>query len=287
MTWFSTIDNDFLNSKEICKQLEIDQILIKIEKDSLFKKIKSNLPASPEIPIFFRNIMDISEKRIIEKFGENTYFLNGHGGDHIFLQHMPKTMMYHFIKSRKYQDALRFIDNQNMNYLSILFYIVTSPFISKNKISLEHNNAIDMAIFDNVFPLFSSTKSNIEFPFTNKNIIEASLKIPYEMLFHKKLSRYFPRLALYDLFKHEIFFREDKSVNTDIFQKNLSYQYDYIEYTIKNGIISKNNLFNIEKVLFSLKENSLGLSGFNRDLANVIATELLVQSFLELKNEIF
>lgn len=275
-------NEDLIFSKSICDDLKIDFYAFKINPNDLFESI-ADFQYQPIIDpsIGFMKIEKHIQEELSKIFnGDHFLILNGHGGDHLFLDPLPFSVV---LKNRKNILSLfRKIQNYySVDYFTIFRNIITDFFHEKN-ISFENQrmNAIYQACIDNSWNKEVYPYAKILYPFTQRKNIDFCLKFNLESILDLEYSRNVYRKSMYKKFSHPVFLRNSKGHITGIYQLCAKYKKKEIIDLLREGYLVKNNIIDISDFEQKIEMSSLGYGGFPPEILLSICCEILIKNLL-------
>ncbi|WP_077526194.1 asparagine synthase-related protein [Metapseudomonas resinovorans] len=298
LTWFSKFDGasaDLTNSTKIAKALNIEHHLIEIDEESLFQiTATQNLPGYPTPALAFSKFLETLNNYSIRHFnGITPVILDGHGGDHIFLEYIDPFMLRScvgkgfFRKLKEYcqLNATEFLkttskiikgrDPENLNILHKRYrtgswprYFMTSPGSMRKNIIRE--------ALDEIGAPKTHQESKLFYPLLHPLMIGCALSYNLTELFNSTNSRIPLRNSLSKKFGAELFNQACKGAVTGSFQKSLAIQRKHLTNLVTNGYCASNNLIDIEAFKETYETSARGINGINYELMKIIMLELLI-----------
>jgi len=301
LTWIDdncSSNNDQIFATELCNKLNIRQLFFKFDPYYFFQPIDpyKHLFINPGMaadPIFEQEHIFLSHN-----IDDEYIVLDGHGGDHLFLDPVPSAAFLYPIRNKKIIGGLKiatiisrltgssiyetlFRDRRQHAYETrerreFLNWQSLPPLNYKKPESLaeEHLHAITQAIYQNTLSAFPAKTSNIAYPFTSEEMVAYALKQdPYRMF--NALQTRLPLKQSITKRHPDIIPRSDKGHITSAYQKALGFHREKILKTLKHSWLRKESLINIQNVEKAINRSALGIGGVEQTLLKIICTSLL------------
>ncbi|WP_332761595.1 asparagine synthase-related protein [Pseudomonas koreensis] len=304
ITWFDekcSANNDKNTATALCKTLEVNHILFKLEPEDFFQEVNptdhfhiSSSMASEQV---FKKERDF----ILSQLGDEFIVLDGHGGDHLFLDPVPSAAFQHLIREKRFFKGFsiaatiskltgsnlyqtltqnRRKQNNEADQLSYFFNTKCLPqrkAIKSKSLAEEHVQAIAQAVFQNSMSSTLNKFGNIIYPFTSQKIIEYVLtQDPYSM-FDESETRLPLKRAFRKKYPH-ILLRRDKGHITGAYQKALKFHQKDIISKLRSSWMSQEDIINMPNIENSINRSALGFGGVEKNLLNIICASLIKKS---------
>ncbi|MCY1508445.1 hypothetical protein D9M68_427530 [compost metagenome] len=307
LTWFSKNDggsSDVTESTRIARKLNINHIIVPIDEKSLFC-VDSNqrLPAYPTPALAFSTFLKDLDNLAINHFnGSIPVILDGHGGDHIFLEYVDPPMLRDCM-GKGFLKKLREYCNLNAEGY---FQVVPAIFIGeksppRNILLKQHRNFFRIKnilastdsmrrkrvreALDEISIPRSNQESKLLYPFLHPLMIGRSLSFNVSELFNSQTSRVAFRTSAYKKFGSDLFTRNSKGVVTGSFQKALQVHRDYLIPLVMNGFCASRRIIDLNLFKRTYDKSSHGVGGVNYELMKIIMLEILIHHTYRAINE--
>lgn len=301
ITWFDekcSANEDRNTATALCDSLKVKHLLFKLDPKDFFQDVNPSdhfyINSGMASETVFKKENDFLSSRL----GDRYIILDGHGGDHLFLDPVPSIAFQHPIRERRFlkglkvavtiseitgssiYETLTYDKKQKHNKNDRLSYFFNTHFSPqpepekpKNLVD-GHIQAIAQAIFQNSTCSTLNKSGNIIYPFTSKKIIEHVLSYdPYNM-FNSHEARVPLKLAIRK--KHpEIRLRSDKGHITGAYQKALKHHQTAILSKLRCSWLAQENIINMPHIENSIAHSTMGLGGIEKTLLNIICASLI------------
>jgi len=307
-TWIydrGSAHEDFFAAQKQAVQLKTRHYSVNIDPNDLFiPPTKAAMLPGVSTAIAFQGFRRKFYDLIASKNGPRTLVLDGHGGDHVYLDPVP----WEIIDDRKSKlgalKALKTaIDLSHLNGTSIfnLWNIRKRQSIIKNRhieklltpAALEisnslhvpsfasskeiHHKRIKQAVLQNSTAIRHENLINIS-PFTSSRIIGGVWNTPVENFFNSRMTR-LPFRKSFDQFQQEkIPLRIDKGHITGAYQHALRKKMGYLIDISREGVLNKSGMLNFENFLTEFSKSSLGYNGVDPIILKIICFELMLSA---------
>lgn len=298
LTWFSKNDggsSDITESTRIARKLNINHIMVPIDEKSLFCiEPSQRLPAYPTPALAFSSFLKELDSLAINHFSGNTpVILDGHGGDHIFLEYVDPPMLRDCMGSGFFGKLREYCNLNAAGYFQVIPAIALgeksppSNILSKQyRKSLRIKNILTSVeslrknrvreALDEISLPRSHQESKLFYPFLHPLMIGRSLSLNVSELFNSQFSRAAFRNSAYKKFGSDLFSRDSKGVVTGSFQKSLQLQRDYLIPLVMNGFCASRKIINLDIFKKIYDQSSQGVGGVNYELMKIIMIEILI-----------
>lgn len=283
---FLSSNEDLILSKNICEELEVDFYPFEINHMDLLEPI-SDFQYSPIIDpsIGFMKVEKIIQEKLNRVFNTESFLIiNGHGGDHIFLDPLPFSIL---LKNKKnfFKSFQKFQNYYSASYFNIFKNVITELFHEANLNNLSFNqqrmNAIYQACIDNSWKKDTQDSITTLYPFTQRKNINFCLNFDLESILDSEYSRNIYRKSMYKKFLHPVFLRNSKGHVTGIYQLCAKDKKNEIINLLKNGYLVEKRMVDIEELERDIERSSLGYGGFPSKLLLSICFEILIKKLLK------
>nr|WP_225927475.1 asparagine synthase-related protein [Pseudomonas ekonensis] len=301
ITWLDdkcSANEDKNTSIALCNSMNVKHLLFKLEPQDFFQNINPTdhfcINPSMASDQVFKNERDFISSRL----GDEYIILDGHGGDHLFLDPIPTIAFQHPIREKRLlkgievattisrltgssiYETLTHNRNQRANETDRLNYFFNIQISSQPKqeppktLVDEHVQAIAQAISQNSTDSTLKKPGNIFYPFTSKIMIEYALtQDPYTM-FNERDTRAPLKLAIRKKYPW-IQLRSDKGHITGAYQKALKLHQTAILNKIRNSWLAQQNIINMPNIERSITHSTMGLGGIEKNLLKIICACLI------------
>jgi hypothetical protein len=307
LTWFSKCDgasSDVTESTRIARKLNINHIIVPIDEKSLFC-VDSNqrLPAYPTPALAFSTFLRDLDNLAINHFnGSIPVILDGHGGDHIFLEHVDPPMLRDCMGKGFFKKLREYCNLNAEGYFqvfpaifigerappkNILLKQHRSLFRIKNTLTSTDSmrkNRVREALDEISIPR-SNQESKLLYPFLHPLMIGNSLSFNVSELFNSQTSRVAFRNSAQKKFGPDLFIRNSKGVVTGSFQKSLQIHRDYLIPLVMNGFCASRRIIDLDLFKRFYDKSSHGVGGVNYELMKIIMLEILIHHTYSAINE--
>ncbi|WP_277761389.1 asparagine synthase-related protein [Pseudomonas sp. A34-9] len=301
ITWFdekSSANNDRNTATVLCNTLDVNHILFKLEPEDFFQDVNPadhfHINSSMASEQVFKKERDF----IFSQLGDEYIVLDGHGGDHLFLDPVPVVAFQHLIREKRFfkgfniaatiskltgsnlYQTLTQNRRQRNNETDQLSYFFNSQFLPRRgaekpkSLAEEHVQAIAQAVFQNAISSTLNKFANIIYPFTSQKIIEYALtQDPYSMFDENET-----RLPIKRAFRKKhpnILLRRDKGHIKGAYQKALKFHQKNIISKLRSSWMSRENIINMPNIENSINRSAMGFGGIEKYLLQIICASLI------------
>lgn len=283
--WYSdeiSSQDDLLYSENVCIELGVPFYKMPICYGDLFKVV-DNFEYSPIIDtsILFMDVEKKIQDELLKLYENEDYLIiNGHGGDHLFLDPIPAAMIF----NKPFFSNLNRIQRYSaLNYIQLIKEATFSYLENKNSTDFEiqRTHAIYEACSNNCWSKDTSSSVTTLYPFTELKVIEASLSYKLDDILDSKYSRYAYRMSMYDRFGHSIFLRNSKGHMTGSYQLAIKHNQIKLLDLIQDGFLVKNNIIDMNSIKNIFEKVSLGYTGFPYILGLVLSIEIFIEHLMK------
>ncbi|WCD78009.1 asparagine synthase-related protein [Pseudomonas sp. TUM22785] len=299
ITWLdekSSANADFKAATALCEKLNISHLLFKFEPWYFFQEINLEDHISVSVSMASNKVFEKEIEFISSKINGDFIILDGHGGDHLFLDPVPPAAYQSLLKDKKIIKAAKafsmfsklsglsfyealissYKQRNHDNYQRSQFFtrhITPPPAIERPRsLKEEYLQAIAQAIYQNT--THSNISTDILYPFTSKGMIEYALsQDPYDMF-----DNYNTRLPLRRAANAKypnIELRRDKGHITSAYQKALKYHSNHIIDRLESSWLTQEKLINISHIKKAIRYSSMGFGGADQTLIKIACAALI------------
>lgn len=302
LTWTNNSGSahmDKSNAFDFCKKVGVKNLQLDFSEGYFFQKFNGKI--LPIIkPGYILDRFYFRESEFIKiHFPECNLILDGHGGDHVFLDPVPVEMLKTIYREKGLSGLSQAIRNFRLLYGSSIYrhiitrikcasfqkkntqsYFVGEAFsiarnsLAKKEFVYDHFTYLREAVFHNSTNSFHPELIEVFHPFTSKDMIEYGASLDTSALFDNCVTRIPFRKAIHERYG-ENDLRKDKGHITGAYQKALAENSNYIEEIVSGGILAKNNYLNLEKFKSSMQLHSLGVGGCDPVLLKIVLFEMM------------
>lgn len=278
--------SDIQHAKHIARKLGLPHRLASMAPEHLFR-----LPAGtywPDRPSLSLFSQDINDRLIREAAGEGapTVVLNGHGGDHIFLDPPSPAPVVDLLARGRVAEALRYycslVTFHGQGFLTPLRYRKLGQGIGKPGFTLTpgkrlHRRMIQQACFENSIWNNCGLPYKLIHPFTHPAMLRYALSHPPHAYVGERQSRLPFRQAMNIHHGTDDFSRVSKGHLTGVFQRAIRLQHDALAGLLEQGTGQALALFAAGEMLMLLKRAASGSEEVSPVLLNALSLELFLQ----------
>lgn len=304
ITWADTnssANRDLIAATELCKKFCIKQIVFRFEPEYFFQEVLPQDHVYINVGMATDKIFE-KEKEFISSSVDGSYLvLDGHGGDHMFLDPVPAVAYQHALKNHQIFRAVKTLvmisklngaslyetlsnsrrqENYDRTQRKALF---TAPLIQSHKtikpetMDAESARIVAQAIYQNATTQTLNRGLNILHPFTCQPMIEYAIRQdPYRM-FNEHNSRVLLRRAVNQKYP-SVNLRSDKGHITSAYQNALRHHEDRILSTLTSSWLAKDKIINMPYIETAIRHSSLGFGGVDQTLLKIICTSLIKET---------
>ncbi|WP_435035844.1 asparagine synthase-related protein [Pseudomonas neuropathica] len=301
ITWFDekcSANNDRNTATALCNTLDVNHILFKLEPEDFFQEVNPTDHFCINSSMASEQVFKKERDFIFSQLGHEFIVLDGHGGDHLFLDPVPSVAFQQLIREKRFFKAFNIAATiskltgsnlyqtltqnrrQQNNETDQLRYFFNSQFLPRRgaekpkSLAEEHVQAITQAVFQNSISSTLNKFNNIIFPFTSQKIIEYALtQNPYSMFDESET-----RLPIKRAFRKKhpnILLRRDKGHITGAYQKALKFHQKDIIKKIRSSWMTQENIINMPNIENSINRSAMGFGGIEKNLLKIICASLI------------
>lgn len=303
VTWTYSRGNaheDLHASRNLSKNFGIPHCIIDIEPRLLLSPLKKDdLLPTVSISAAFVGFKNHLERHLLSVFGKNSLVLDGHGGDHIYLDPVPWEVIYDAAKFgirslHRTATALCFLHGASLSRLWLaarraksyrdidaLFSIEDAKRTHENKptkrsAKLIHRELIKMAIHQNSV---SNHHNDLHYltPYTARRMIESVWDLPPLAFFDKSGTR-IPFIQSFQKFNKHIELRSDKGHMTGAYQQAVKEKKKILSEMLGDGLLRREGLLNVDNAITALSRAAAGYGGIGEPLMKTLCFELMVSA---------
>lgn len=302
LTWTNNSGSAHMDKShafDFCKKVGVKNLQLDFSEDYFFRKFNSKI--LPIIkPGYILEKFYFRESELIKAhFPECNLILDGHGGDHVFLDPVPVEILKTIFQEKGLKGLSNAVRNFRLLYgSSISRHIFTraksAAFRKRNTQSYFMGEAFSIAksslakkeflndritylreaVFHNSTNPFHPELIEVFHPFTTEDMIAYGANLDPSALFDDCATRIPFRKAMHERYG-ENNLRKDKGHITGAYQKALAENSKYIEEIVSGGILVKNKYLNFEKFKSSMQLHSLGVNGCDPVLLKIVLFEMI------------
>lgn len=281
--------SDVKNATRIAEVLNLQHEISYINPAKIFSIPPYDYyPDRPSISIF---MMAEKDRIIREKCYAGEYVIvNGHGGDHIFLDPPSPVALIDLIISGKIRDCFgyyqKLVNFYREGLLSPLKYRSIGRGIGDAKLRFYpgrylHRRMIQQACYENSLWNNCGLPYKVIHPFTHPAMLKYAMSFEPHELVGEGFSRYPFRKAMSSYYGSDDFYRVSKGHLTGVFQQAVNIQYSILEHLIQAGMGNRYGLYDTKALLNQLSSAAVGSENIDPMLINALSIELF---FLHWKN---
>lgn len=285
-TWINhgSSNEDLKHAKSVCKILSIPLLIFEIKPEQLIQDLDKERHIIPPYPATYLAAIAFIEYYIKELnhffSGTNFTIINGHGGDHLFFETIPLSVL-NLKMLRKPHKIKDYSTLYSINYFKIFKHIIFNSFLKKNKEKSFNdlkNKLINEAKIE-TSTNFIKLPPNIKFffPYCTPVMISCAKNYSLYDVFDGKFTRSHFRNAFYKTFKSDAFYRINKGHMTGAYQKSIKLNLTKFEELLNTSITLNIDKTKKEEVLNNLKFSSLGINGVPPLILKIIINEMILK----------
>ncbi|RBP82483.1 hypothetical protein EBI01_08405 [Marinomonas rhizomae] len=274
--------SDINHAIRIAKKLKISHKIDLIDPNDLFLlPPREYLPDRPSV-----SILSMAQKDKFIKSQVSTsdlFVLNGHGGDHIFLDPPNPIVTIDLLMKGNIFSAIRYYrkisDFYGEGLLAPLRYRNVGRGIGNHRFTLTpgkylHKRMIQQACYENSVWNNCGLSYRMVHPFTQPAMLHYAMNIAPHKFVDKYQSRFPFRQSMNQHFSTEDFSRISKGHLTGLFQQAVSQNYHYLAELLNSGVGQKYGIYRSEDMLPCLKMVAIGGASIEPALMNALAMEI-------------
>lgn len=297
---------DLIAAQKFTSALGVRHLVLDIDPNHIFAPITRNeLTPSVSTSVAFHHFRKILNAYVLEELGPNTLMVNGHGGDHLYMDPMPIEVVFDVYHQFGFKSAASTLGNlaslHGENFLRLLNKHRRQPLHRSTQIKfffnqqqLEkytwkeekqerksakqiHRQRIRQAIYQNS-TLSTDQQLLLATPFTCPKMIASVWNLHPKDFFDGRRNRIPFRNSMPNLAESHLFRKSSKGHITGAFQQALKVNKKYIIDAIQNGVLSAKSIINTPNVLQQIDMSTLGYGGLNPILLKIICFELTMRA---------
>ncbi|EQC2551289.1 asparagine synthase-related protein [Enterobacter sichuanensis] len=271
-------------------------------------ELSSRLPFTPfteEIPFHVLpgsySCLYKQQRYIASLYDKQTLFINGHGGDSIYLAPSPPALFLEILFTVGVKSAVKTLYGIALQHHSSIPYEIKeslkSNYISKRDPELWYFDSVKNlnkyirpatifwwqalgATISEVLPVLNSTLSSktVYYPFLSSPVIINALKTGLDKLVNNEFNRYPLRKSVYLNTGYNGIWRTDKGDTTHNMLDGFSKNYHFVRDFILGGYIAEKNIIDIKGTEKALKTLNLGLPERLPTIVRLYSTEACIRS---------
>nr|WP_140422099.1 asparagine synthase-related protein [Pseudomonas sp. A46] len=292
--------SDVIESSRIAKVFDVEHLIVPIEEEDLFRiSPGSKLSGYPTPALAFSGFLEYLNEIVVDYFdGDVPIILDGHGGDHAFLEYIEAPMLIGCLGRGFWGKLKEYSELNATNCFKVIFEMVFgrrkevnslvgrgSLFFARRETCLSSINSMRMKrireALDEIGVPRLRGEDNILYPFLDGEMLGRALAYSLSDLFDGKNSRLPLRESLSKKFDFGNFSRRSKGVVTGVFQKSLKLKKEELLPLILGGYCAAEEIINIEEINKVYRACSHGVFGVDHGLMNLIVLELLILNTFE------
>lgn len=290
-------------SEKITAQLSVNHFFLDVKPSQLLVPPEKNyLTPNVSTSIAFSGFKKAMAEFIAQRIGASTLLLNGHGGDHIYMDPVPveiigdafrekgsvsalKTMsalsklyganFYRLMRLKSELGHIRKMEAEEFFEKGVATKALHSRCNSTNTGKEVHREMILQAIYQNST---TSHDKNLNFhtPFTSSRVVASVWNLTPESLFDQRETRLPLRKSLNRLPFWMDNPRYGKGHVTGVFQKALKKSFKKTSELICDGHLRRENAINPDNIINGLSAASSGYGGISEILLKILCFELMM-----------
>ncbi|ECA5251872.1 hypothetical protein ELS07_25885 [Salmonella enterica subsp. enterica serovar Lomalinda] len=238
---------------------------------------------------------------IADLYDKHALFINGHGGDSIYLAPSPPALFMEVLFSAGVKKAIKTLYGISLQHHSSIPYEVkeslTNKYISRNNPNSWYYDSVKhlskyispATIFwwqtlgstiSEVLPVLNSAFSGktVYYPFLSSPVIINALKTGFDKLVHNEFNRYPLRKSVYINTGYRGIWRTDKGDTTHNMLEGISKNFHFVRNFILGGHIADERLIDIKCTEKVLKKLNLGLADGLPAIVRLYSAEACLRS---------
>ncbi|OOE11753.1 hypothetical protein BSR09_10995 [Stutzerimonas degradans] len=293
ITWADPLapgSSDVEHAKRIAGKLGFEHRVAMLSPGGLFELPAQFEPDRPSVSLFMmaerdRLVRDALDGRT------DAIVVNGHGGDHIFLDPPSPVPMLDLLFHARFREALRYyralVEFHGGGVLVPLRYRRVGRGIGPRSLSITpgkrlHRRLIRQACYENAIWSRLGPQYRLVHPFTCPAMLNYALSIaPHEHVGQGQSRRPF-RMAMNDYHQTEDFSRVSKGHLTGAFQRAIQLKEDIMAALLEQGTGAKYKMYRVEDMQRALRAAALGSTEIHPQLMNALSLELFMQHWSRL-----
>lgn len=293
ITWADPLapgSSDIEHAKRIAGKLGFEHRVATLYPGGLFEVPAQFEPDRPSVSLFMMAERDRLVRDAIDG-RTNAIVVNGHGGDHIYLDPPSPVPMLDLLFQGRLRDALAYyrtlVEFHGGGVLAPLRYRRVGWGIGPHSLSLTpgkrlHRRLIQQACYENAIWSRLGPQYRLVHPFTCPAMLNYALSIaPHEHVGQGQSRRPF-RMAMNHYHQTEDFSRVSKGHLTGAFQRAIQLKEDFLAALLEHGIAAKHKMYRVEDMQRALRAAALGSTEIHPQLMNALSLELFMQHWSRL-----
>lgn len=293
ITWSDPLapdGSDVGHAKRIAGKLGFEHRIAILSPDALFALPSQFEPDRPSVSLF---MMAERDRFVRGATGGHTngVVVNGHGGDHIFLDPPSPVPIVDLLSGGRFREALRYyrtlVQFHGGGVLAPLRYRHVGRGIGRSALSLSpgkrlHHRLVRQACYENAIWSRLGVPYTVIHPFTCPAMLSYALSIaPHEHVGQAQSRQPF-RKAMNDYHQTEDFGRVSKGHLTGIFQRAIQLKQDSLAALLEQGIGASYGMYRVDDMRRALEAAALGATDIHPRLMNALSLELFMQHWSRL-----
>ncbi|KGK83374.1 hypothetical protein DP64_07690 [Stutzerimonas degradans] len=281
---------DVEHAKRVAGKLGFEHRVATLSPGGLFEVPAQFEPDRPSVSLFMMAERDRLVRDAIDG-RTDAIVVNGHGGDHIFLDPPSPVPMLDLLFHARFREALRYyrtlVEFHGGGVLAPLRYRRVGRGIGRSSLSLTpgkrlHRRLIQQACYENAIWSRLGPQYRLVHPFTCPAMLNYALSIaPHEHVGQGQ-SRLPFRTAMNDYHQTEDFSRISKGHLTGAFQRAIQLKEEILAALLERGIGAKHKMYRVEDMQRALRAAALGSTEIHPQLMNALSLELFMQHWSRL-----
>ena len=288
ITWADPLGpdaSDVEHARRIAGKLGFEHRVAVLSPGALFDLPAQFEPDRPSVSLFMMAERDRLVRNAIDG-RTNAMVVNGHGGDHIFLDPPSPVPLLDLLFHGHVREALKYyrtlVEFHGGGVLAPLRYRRIGQGIGRNCLSLTpgkrlHLRLIQQACYENAIWSRLGSRYRLVHPFTCPAMLNYALSIaPHEHVGQRQ-SRLPFRKAMNDYHQTEDFSRVSKGHLTGAFQRAIQLKEDILAALLEQGIGAGYKMYRVDDMQRALRAAALGSAEIHPQLMNALSLELFMQ----------
>lgn len=249
-------------------------------------------------------------------YTNNPCFVNGHGGDSLFLSSPPMKCIADLVYDKKYSQIVTKIKELSLYYRTTILEILSTNIVSFFKYQLGIHSSIKyngnapwlllsqqvnkeyFTIFDqlgymsspskndhclNIYLTLASMQTNLRskdhhlhYPFATQLMLEIALNINSYDSFNAGYDRYLFRKSISSFYNTSHVWRKDKGHTTGVFHKGLNVNKKYILNLCMNGYLAQSGIIHKDLFMTHYERTSKGIINQQWLLVHLLCLEMYI-----------
>lgn len=282
--------SDVGHARRIAGKLGFEHRVAPVSPEALFVIPEQFEPDRPSVSLFMMAERDRFVRDVIGNRAD-VVVVNGHGGDHIFLDPPSPIPMLDLLACGRFREALHYyralVEFHGAGVLAPLRYRHVGRGIGRASLSLGpgkrlHRRLIRQACYENAIWSRLGTPYKVIHPFTCPSMLNYALSIKPHEYVGKGTSRLPFRMAMNDYHGTEDHSRVSKGHLTGVFQKAIGLKQGILAALLEQGVGAKFSMYRVDEMQRALKAAAFGSTDIHPRLMNALSLELLIQHWSRL-----